>query len=95
MAHIFISYCRADRALVEELVPLLREALPEYQAWYDADISGGEAWWRRILVEIDACDLFVYLVSNDLLEAAYCQAEFREALRLRKTCLPVLVRAPT
>jgi len=95
MARIFISYSRADRAFVEELVPLLRQVLPEYDVWYDDQISGGEDWWRRILVEIGLCDLFVYLLSNDSLESPYCQAEFREALRLRKACLPVIVRPKT
>jgi hypothetical protein len=44
MARIFISYSRADRAFVEELVPLLRQVLPEYDIWYDDQISGGEDW---------------------------------------------------
>ncbi len=95
MARIFISYSRADSLFVNELVPLLGKAFPDQDIWYDEHIGGGEDWWQRILVEIDRCDLFMYLLSNDSIGSEYCQSEFREALRLRKLCLPVIVRPKT
>lgn len=95
MARIFISYSRADTLFIEELIPLLRRAFPGHDLWYDREITGGEDWWNRILSEIAACDLFIYLLSNDSLESKYCQNEITEALRLQKAILPIYVRAKT
>ncbi|MEP7287629.1 MAG: SUMF1/EgtB/PvdO family nonheme iron enzyme [Chloroflexota bacterium] len=95
MARIFISYSRADAQFINELVPLITKVFPNHNIWYDEHITGGEDWWQRILDEIDACDVFIYLLSNDSLASEYCQAEFREALRLHKLGLPVIVRPKT
>lgn len=95
MARIFISYSRADHLFIGELVPLLEQVFNEHEIWYDQHITGSEDWWQRILREINASDLFIYLISNDSLHSEYCQAEFREALRLQKLCLPVIVRPKT
>jgi hypothetical protein len=48
-----------------------------------------------ILGEINACDIFIYLMSNDSLTSPYCQAEFEEALRLQKPRIPVIIRPKT
>ena len=92
MADIFISYSRADRQFIDQLVPLIRRVHGNDSVWYDDDIHGGADWWQMILDEIGQCQLFVYLISNESLESPYCQAELREALRLNKTVLPVIVR---
>gem|GEM_PF-1268354 len=95
MARIFISYSRADALFIEQLVPLLEQVFPDYEIWYDKHLTGGDDWWKRILDEISACDLFIYLLSNESLASDYCQAEFREGLRLQKLVLPVIVRPKT
>ena len=95
MARIFISYSRADRQFLDSLVPLIRKVYGNDSLWYDDDIHGGADWWPLILSEIDDCDLFIYLVSNESLSSEYCQAEFEEALRLRKQILPIIVRLKT
>ncbi len=95
MARIFISYSRADGVFVEELVPLLQSVYPNHVIWYDQRISGGDDWWRMILGEISACDIFIYLMSNDSLISPYCQAEFEEAWRLQKPRIPVIIRHKT
>lgn len=95
MARIFISYNRADRQFVDELVPLLRKVYGQDALWFDEEIRGGVDWWQLILGEISRCQLFIYLLSNDALDSPYCIAEFREALRLRKRVLPVVVRPKT
>jgi TIR domain len=92
MANIFASYSRADIVFIEKLFELIKLARPQDDTWYDADITGGEYWWKTILEEIGKCDLFIYLISNESLESPYCQAELREALRLNKHILPVIVR---
>ena len=88
---MFISYSRTNKPFVKELVTLLGRVYSDHEVWFDEDIGGGEDWWQCILGEIARCDLFIFLISNKSLESEYCQAEFREALRLQKMCLPVLV----
>jgi hypothetical protein len=92
MAQIFISYSRADRQFVDNFVPLIQRVYGNDSLWYDDRIHGGADWWQLILNEIARCNLFVYLISNESLESPYCQAELREALRLNKQILPVIVR---
>ncbi len=92
MARIFISYSRADRQFIDQFIPLIRRVYGNDSLWFDDDIHGGVDWWQMILNEIEKCDIFVYLISNEALESSYCQAEFREALRLKKQVIPVIVR---
>lgn len=95
MAPIFISYSRADAQFISDLVPLLHEAYGIASVFYDEQIPGGTKWWEMILREIASCDLFVYLCSNESLQSPYCQSELREAVRLQKQILPVIVRPKT
>ncbi|MBN1202382.1 MAG: SUMF1/EgtB/PvdO family nonheme iron enzyme [Anaerolineae bacterium] len=95
MARIFISYSRADRQFIDGLVPLLRRVYGPDSVWFDDDIHGGVDWWQTILAQVADCELFVYLISNESLASPYCQSEYREALRLHKQVLPVIVRPKT
>lgn len=92
MARIFISYSRADRQFIDQFILLIRRVYGNDSTWFDDNIHGGDDWWQMILNEIAECDIFVYLISNEALESPYCQAELREALRLNKLILPVIVR---
>src|SRR3954468_6862260 len=95
MTRIFISYSRIDKPFVEELIPLILEVYLNHAIWYDSKIIGGEDWWKRIIKEIGNCDLFICIISNEYLVSINCQKEFREALRLRKSFLPIsLIREP-
>ncbi len=95
MARIFVSYGRADRQFIDSVVPLLRRMYGQDSVWFDDEIHGGADWWQVILDEIADCDLFIYLISNNSLASLYCQAELREAQRLQKQFLPVIVRPKT
>ena len=95
MVRVFISYCRADRAFVDGFVSGLRKAYKYHTIWFDDDISGGQSWWDAILKEIANCDLFIYSLSNDALASPHCQDELREAMRLQKSILPVIIRSGT
>lgn len=92
MAQIFVSYSRSDRPFLDQFVPLIRKVYGNDCLWFDDDIHGGEDWWATILHEVGQCSLFIYLISNESLVSPYCQAELREALRLHKRILPVIVR---
>jgi hypothetical protein len=95
MAQIFISYSRADELFIGQLAPLLEEVYKGHIIWYDQHIEGGDPWWEEILEAIYNSSVFIYLLSNDSLTSEYCQAEFREALRWSRPCLPVMVRSKT
>jgi formylglycine-generating enzyme required for sulfatase activity len=95
MAQIFISYSRIDRQSIDQFIPIIRRVYGNDSLWYDDDIHGGTDWWQMILNEINGCDLFIYLLSNDSIQSAYCQAELREALRLHKQILPIVIRPRT
>lgn len=91
----FISYSRVDREFAERFAARLQRIFPSTSVWYDADIFGGASWWNEVLTEVKRCDIFFYLLSNESIESPYCQAEFREAQRLQKRVLPILVRPRT
>ncbi len=89
---IFISYSRVDKNFVEKFVDNISKL---YEVWYDANLLGGENWWKEILNQIQNCDIFIYLLSNESVQSEYCQAEFEEAIRLQKPFIPVQIRDRT
>lgn len=95
MPRFFISYSRDDRRFVTDFVPLLLPVYGNDSVWFDHQIPGGVDWWEMILSEVRRCDIFIYLLSNDSLISPYCRDECREALRLGKQVLPVVVRPKT
>src|SRR5689334_9997993 len=95
MAQFFISYSRVDHTFVKDFVEQLRDMFPQHSTWYDGSLHGGDHWWQEILKQIDQCDIFIYLLSNESVTSPYCQAEFREAQRLQKSIITVQVRDRT
>ena len=95
MAHIFISYSRVDRDFTDRLVDRLRRVYGLSNIWYDDELHGGDHWWAEILRQIVACDVFVYLLSNEAVTSPYCHAEFVEATRLQKPIVTVQIRDRT
>jgi hypothetical protein len=87
---LYISYSRADKAFVTRLATFLYRAYDE--VWFDEHRYGGDIWWDDLLWNLKACDIFIYLLSPQSVEATYCRAEYAEALRLRKQILPVVIR---
>lgn len=86
---VFISYARNDRSIAESVRRDLTRALGS--VWIDDELTGGQAWWDTILLNIRTCDLFVFLLSPDSLRSRACQSELRYALQSRRPLLPVMV----
>ncbi|WP_448873801.1 toll/interleukin-1 receptor domain-containing protein [Desulfobulbus propionicus] len=63
--HEFISSSRESKDVVKILVEDLDEL--GYRVWFDHAMTGGQLWWKQILVEIRGCDLFVIVLSFHLL----------------------------
>ena len=57
MAHIFISYARADRAMIEKLARALEEA--GHSVWWDRHIRGGAAYAKDIEAQLQKADAVV------------------------------------
>lgn len=90
MSKIFISYSRVDKSLMNRLTNLLSEA---YEVvWNDQKIVGGDEWQTEIFKRITECAHFLFLVSSESLESEWCQIELKEAQRLNKHIVPILVR---
>lgn len=89
---IFVSYSRVDRAFMDQVVEKLSQVFGEQDLWFDKKLTGGKDWWKEILTQINQCDIFIYLLTRESIESEYCTAEFSEALRLKKTIIPIQVR---
>ena len=61
-----------------------------YDVWFDRDLTGGQAWWDRILTEIREREIFVSLVDENGLNSAACRLELRYAAAWGRRVLPVL-----
>jgi formylglycine-generating enzyme required for sulfatase activity len=95
MARIFISYSRVDKPFAERFSARLRKMFPDVDVWLDSNLLGGDIWWIEILNQTAACDVFIYLLSNESVQSPYCYAEFTEARRLQKCVITVQVRDRT
>lgn len=89
MANIFISYNRKSESTVRVLADDI-EALG-HTVWFDQELSGGHAWWDKILETIRNCDVFVFALSPEALESVACNREYHYAAALGKAILPVQI----
>lgn len=61
---VFISYSRTDIEPVRTLYDELRRVAGDDVAWFDkSEITPGDEWRRRIMEAVDACQLFLPVVS--------------------------------
>ena len=95
---VFISYSHRNEAVWGQLythfAPLRREGLIE--AWFDREILPGGEIDAEIAHELDACDLFLLLVSPDFLASDYCvEREMSRALERHEAgearVIPIIV----
>ena len=77
MSTVFLSYNREDESAVSALAADI--ASLGHQAWFDSDLSGGQAWWDRILDRVRDSDVFVFALSRESLKSTACDS--RVALR--------------
>src|SRR5215472_11189301 len=87
MAKIFISYDRASKDSIEELVRYLRDE--DHDVWFDQNLTGGQKWWNDILSAIRECEVFVAALTPEFLESRPCKCERKYASNLQRILLPV------
>ncbi len=90
---VFISYKREDRPRVKILAENLRRA--RHTVWYDESLQVGDHWWDTICEQIEACDVFVFAISQRSLRSVPCQREREYAAKLGKPLLLIKVGALT
>ena len=88
MWNVFISYDRQSRDLTETLAEDIREL--GHVAWLDRELTGGHPWWERILAQIRASDVFIYVLTPRSLDSDACRREHGYATALGKTVIPIL-----
>lgn len=90
---VFISYRRADRSLLHELVETVKSAsdYKNVNVWYDEVISPGENYSKSILKQLNNCNLFILLVTPNILEDKnyVWRVEYKTAKKLNKRILAV------
>src|SRR6185369_5931086 len=61
---IFLSYARDDAAAARRIAEALRSA--GLEVWFDEnELRGGDTWDAKIRRQIDACTLFIPLISKE------------------------------
>lgn len=86
---VFVSYSRHDKKEVQQIINDCKSL--GHSVWFDQELSGGQSWWDRIIREIQECDLFVFVLSQQSTNSAACTLEYNYAHQLNKRILPVLV----
>jgi Trypsin-like peptidase domain/TIR domain len=88
--HLFVTYAREDRALVDRLRTGLQRL--RHEVWIDDRLVVGDAWWDVILRQIRQSDAILVAVSPALLQSQASALEREYARRLGKVILPISVR---
>jgi tetratricopeptide (TPR) repeat protein len=97
---IFVSHSSKDSDFGVRLTEDLRRVLGnETAVWYDArgGLHGGDLWWRKIVDELTARNVFIVVLSPDALASQWVNAEIDLAWRQRlskvdKLIIPILYR---
>lgn len=86
---LFVSYAKANKPQVEQLVTILRAG--GHEPWYDFGLLPGQDWQAELLRQITACEAFVYALTPESVSSEWCQWEFAEAVKLGRPVIPVLL----
>lgn len=87
-ADVFVSYSRIDRALVEPLLARLRDLVITY--WIDDFLMAGEAFDRRIDLQVGSCRAHIVAWSPRSVESDWVRSEADKG-RHRGTLVPIVL----
>ncbi|GIK63090.1 MAG: hypothetical protein BroJett018_08840 [Chloroflexota bacterium] len=94
---LFISYSSRDRDKVRLFAEDLKQIVKVVShneggdVWFDQELIGGHDWWENILSKIRACDVFLFVLTQDSLRSDPCRLEYTYAHSLNKRILPILL----
>lgn len=87
---VFVSYSRADAALVEGLTNIFRAAGPA--VFRDKDsIRAGKPWRAEIITAIDGCHTVLVFWCHHASQSDEVRYEYERAISFNKTVVPVLL----
>ena len=86
---VFVCDARSDAERVDALVEGLREM--HYDAWVDKDLTGGQAWWDRVLSDRRASSAVLVSLSPAALKSIAVRREYEYAHAVGRPLLPVVV----
>lgn len=89
---IFISYRRVDVDFTKKIYESLKQA--EFTIWVDWDDipPGVEGFTDEIQRGLEGSVVFICILSPSYLESEYCLMELKEALRLKKRIVPLVLK---
>jgi len=90
MSHIFISYSHKDKKYVHKLQDALQKE--GFEVWIDDRIDYGTEWPKVIQNQLDICNAFIVVVSEDAYESEWVQNEVARAKRKGKPFFPLLLQ---
>lgn len=89
MNETFISYSRKDSEFVTKLFDSLKKA--GIDPWFDLeDLRPATEWKKEILINIQACHNFVFIISANSIKSPYCEMELNHALLHDKRIIPIV-----
>ena len=88
---IFLSYRRVDVDFAKKLHSALKETGRELWVDWEDIPPGVEGFSDEIQRGIEGADAFICILSPSYLESEYCLMELREALKLKKRVIPVVL----
>lgn len=91
MNETFISYSRRDKTFVQQIFDSLKST--GIDPWMDAeDIPAASKWKQEIIVAIQFCHNFIYVISPDSVASEPCDMELDYALSLNKRIIPIVCK---
>lgn len=87
--HVFVSYSREDRVYVDKLAAKLRSE--GIDVWYDDSIEHGERFDKVINERIDACHVYLVVMSRSSDQSHWVHGELGRARSRSKPILPLLL----
>lgn len=90
MGHVFVSYSRRDKELVDRIVRLMFRAA--IHVWIDREnIRAGKTWRVQIVEAIDTCDVFILLLSSNSAASDNVRREIDLAHDAGRIVIPVML----
>lgn len=74
--YIFVSYSHSDKDIA---FPFIEELQKHYNVWYDEGLTYGKEYDDEIMMKIENCSLFIFLLTENSIKSSYCLNEIRFA----------------
>src|SRR5262245_432072 len=78
---VFIAHSEGDKGLVGFLCDLIVQALPDLRGkvfctcLHESKLDSGDDFWKKIAAAIDACRVFVAVLTKDSIESRWVNQE--------------------